>query len=168
MTDQFQIRPAGEADAERLAEILNQGIADRVATFETQEQRPEALAAVIAEPRPLLVAEQAGQVVAWAKVAPYSDPHDYYAGIGEATLYVAREARRHGIGTALLKALATEAARAGYHKLTGKIFTSNEPSIAMVRECGWREVGVHQRHGQLDGEWKDVLVVERLLGDLAS
>ena len=39
------------------------------------------------------------------------------------------------------------------------------PSIALVKSCGWREVGVHRRHGRLDGEWKDVLVVERLLGD---
>ena len=46
-----------------------------------------------------------------------------------------------------------------------RVATSNEPSIALVKSCGWREVGVHRRHGRLDGEWKDVLVVERLLGD---
>ena len=45
----------------------------------------------------------------------------------------------------------------------GKIFTSNEPSIALVKGLGWTEVGMHRRHGTLDGEWKDVLVVERLL-----
>jgi phosphinothricin acetyltransferase len=116
----------------------------------------------------LIVAEIDGAVVGWAKVATYEDRHDYYAGIGEATLDIAREARQRGIGRALLEALVSEAARAGYHKLVGKIFTSNEASIAMVRDCGWREVGVHQRHGQLDGEWKDVLVVERLLGELAG
>jgi L-amino acid N-acyltransferase YncA len=67
-------------------------------------------------------------------------------------------------GGALLGGLADGAARRGYHKLIGKIFTSNEPSIALVRSCGWRQVGVHHRHGRLDGDWKDVLVVERLLG----
>ena len=46
---------------------------------------------------------------------------------------------------------------------SGKIFTSNEPSIALVKGLGWTEVGVHRRHGTLDGEWKDVLVVEKLL-----
>jgi phosphinothricin acetyltransferase len=50
----------------------------------------------------------------------------------------------------------------------GKIFTSNTASIAMVLACGWREVGVHRRHGRLDGEWRDVLVVERLLGEAAD
>jgi L-amino acid N-acyltransferase YncA len=162
------IRPARASDAERLAEIFNQGIEDRVATFETTPQSSEALTTLIAAPPPLIVAEIDGAVVGWAKVAAYEDRHDYYAGIGEATLYIAREARGRGIGGALLDALASDAARAGYHKLVGKIFTSNQASIAMVRNCGWREVGVHQRHGQLDGEWKDVLVVERLLGELAG
>jgi L-amino acid N-acyltransferase YncA len=162
------IRRARASDAERLAEIFNQGIEDRVATFETRPQSPEALTGLIAAAPPLIVAEIDGAVVGWAKVAAYEDRHDYYVGIGEATLYIAREARGRGIGGALLDALASEAARAGYHKLVGKIFTSNEASIAMVRNCGWREVGVHKRHGQLDGEWKDVLVVERLLGDLAG
>ena len=63
----------------------------------------------------------------------------------------------------MLNELAGAAADDGAHKLVGKIFTSNEPSIALVRALGWREVGVHRRHGMLDGEWKDVLVVEKLL-----
>jgi L-amino acid N-acyltransferase YncA len=113
----------------------------------------------------VVVAEASGRVVGWAKVSAYDEAHEYYAGVGEATLYVALEARRAGAGTALINALAEEAERRGYHKLVGKIFTSNEPSIALVRSCGWREVGVHRCHGRLDGEWKDVLVVERLLGE---
>ena len=111
-----------------------------------------------------MVAEGGGRVVGWESVAPYDEAHEYYAGIGEATLYVDPKARRGGTGRALLTALADEAERRGYHKLVGKIFASNEPSIALVKSSGWREVGVHRRHGRLDGEWKDVLVVERLLG----
>ena len=57
---------------------------------------------------------------------------------------------------------------AGFTKLTGKIFADNQASVALVRRCGFREVGVHHRHGRLDGRWKDVLVVERLLGEAAS
>ena len=112
----------------------------------------------------MVVAEAGGHVVGWASVGPYDDAHSYYAGVGEATLYVDRAARRGGAGRALLNALAGRAAQRGYHKLVGKIFTTNEPSIALVKSCGWREVGVHHHHGRLDGVWKDVLVVERLLG----
>jgi L-amino acid N-acyltransferase YncA len=168
MSDDLVIRLARDADAARLAEIFNEGIEDRVATFQTVRQDATRLAGVIASGSPLVVGELDGEVVAWAKADPYTDEHEYYAGIREATLYVAREARRRGVGKALLEALAREADRRGFHKLVGKIFTSNEASIALVRECGWREVGVHLRHGQLDGEWKDVLVVERLLGDTAG
>jgi L-amino acid N-acyltransferase YncA len=52
----------------------------------------------------------------------------------------------------------------GYWKLTGKLFPENAASLALVRRCGWREVGLHLRHGRLDGAWRDVLVVERPIG----
>jgi L-amino acid N-acyltransferase YncA len=160
--DGLSIREAEAGDAEAIAEIFNQGVEDRVATFETQTAGPDDARRWVAEDV-VVVAERGGALVAWAKAGPYADQHPYYAGVREATMYVARDARRTGIGRALLAALAESAARDGAHKLIGKIFTSNEPSIALVKGLGWHEVGVHRRHGTLDGEWKDVLVVEKLL-----
>ena len=165
MSEQAVIRSATPEDAEAIARIHNEGIAERVATFQTGTQRGPQIGAQIERGALVLVAERDGRVVGWARVGPYDDAHDYYAGVGEATLYVDREARRGGTGRALLSALAGEAERRGYHKLIGKIFSSNQPSIALVRSCGWSQVGVHRRHGRLDGEWKDVVVVERLLGE---
>ncbi len=162
--EETSIRPAGAEDADAIARIYRQGIEERAATFQTQAPRADEIAAEIATGRLMVVAEAAGHVVGWASVSSYDDAHEYYSGVGEATLYVDPEARRGGTGRALLIALADEAERRGYHKLVGKIFTSNEPSIALVSSCGWRQVGVHSRHGSLGGEWKDVLVVERLLG----
>jgi L-amino acid N-acyltransferase YncA len=156
------IRRAHAGDAARIAEIFNQGVADRVATFETTPATPEEAKGWIASDI-VVVADRAGTSVAWAKATPYADRHHYYDGVREATLYVERGARRTGIGRALLAALADAVAEEGAHKLVGKIFTSNEPSIALVRGLGWREVGTHLRHGTLDGEWRDVLVVEKLL-----
>ena len=161
------IRPARADDSASMALIFREGVEDRVATFETEPASEAEMAALARSGAPVLVAERAGAVVAWAKVGPYADRHDYYAGVGEATLYVAREARSGGIGSALLTALAEAAGRAGFDKLVGKIITSNAASIALVGRCGWSVVGVHRRHGRLDGEWKDVLVVEKLLGDTA-
>ena len=63
----------------------------------------------------------------------------------------------------LLEALATQASTTGRHKLVAKVFASNEPSLALFEKSGYREVGIHRRHGRLDDEWKDVVVVERLL-----
>jgi L-amino acid N-acyltransferase YncA len=158
----LSIRLAEQDDSVRVAEIFNQGVEDRVATFETRLAEPEDAARWI-ESDLVVVAERDGGLVGWAKASPYSDNHPYYDGVREATLYVDRDARRTGVGRQLLAALADAAAEAGAHKLIGKVFTSNEPSIAMVGGLGWREVGVHERHGRLDGEWKDVLVVEKLL-----
>jgi L-amino acid N-acyltransferase YncA len=161
-TAHFSIRSAEPGDAPRIAEIFNEGVDDRVATFETRRATPDDAAQWIADCT-VVVAERDGAVLAWAKAGPYTDAHHYYDGVREATLYVDRGARRGGVGRALLDALAGAAAEAGAHKLVGKIFTSNEPSIELVKDLDWIEVGVHRRHGTLDGEWKDVLVVERLL-----
>ncbi len=151
-----------------MAGIYNAGIAERVATFETRTKSAAALVALIEAGHLVLVAEREGDVIAFVKVSAYDDANHYYSDIGEATLYVDSTARRTGVGKALMEAVAEAAEERGYYKLVGKIFTSNAPSIALVKACGWREVGVHRRHGRLDGEWKDVLVVERLLGDAAA
>lgn len=165
MPEANTIRAAAEADADALARIYNEGIADRVATFETREASTENMREVIARGTPMLVAERDCAVVAFARISPYSDPHPYYAGVGEATIYVERARRGSGVGGARMGGVAKASAERGLHKLVGKIFTTNTASIALVRACGWRDVGVHVRHGKLDGEWKDVLVVELLLGD---
>jgi L-amino acid N-acyltransferase YncA len=158
------VRTAEPDDAPAIAAIYNQGIEERQATFQTRLHEPEEfLDRIVHERRPFLVTELERKVVGWASVLPYSDPAPYYAGVGEATMYIERSARRRGIGSRLLGELAVEASARGYYKLVGKIFTSNVPSIGLIKRCGYREVGVHLCHGRLEGEWKDVLVVERLL-----
>lgn len=79
------------------------------------------------------------------------------------SVYVAAEAHGRGVGTALAETLAASAEDRGFHKLIGKVFTDNAASVRLVERCGFTSVGLHRRHGQLDGEWRDVLVIERLL-----
>ena len=79
-----------------------------------------------------------------------------------------RAARGNGVGRVLLEALARDAEARGYHKLLSRIFPENEASLALARACGFREVGVHHKHGRLDGAWRDTVVVERLLGEAAD
>jgi L-amino acid N-acyltransferase YncA len=160
-TSSSALRRAEPADATRIATIYNEGVEERSATFETRPATPEDAAAWI-EDDLVVVLDGGHGIVGWARAAPYADRH-YYEGVREATLYVTRESRRLGAGRALLRELAESARDDGAHKLVGKVFTSNGPSIALLRELGWREVGIHRRHGLLDGEWKDVLVVEKLL-----
>jgi L-amino acid N-acyltransferase YncA len=159
------LRPVDPADAPALAEIYNEGIDGREATFETRRRGADEVVAWIQEGRPFLVAEdEHGTIVGFARVSAYSD-RCVYEGVGEHGVYVADPARGSGVGRALLLGLCQAAQRAGYYKLTSRIFTSNGASRAVHRAAGFEEVGVQRRHGRLDGEWRDCVLVERLLGD---
>jgi phosphinothricin acetyltransferase len=161
-----RIRPAEPSDAEAIAAIYNEGIEERQATFQTKLHDPGELELKIEQRGgQLLVAEAGGEIVGWAGWSGYDDPAEHYAGVGECAVYVARDARRGGVAAALLTGLAEEAPKAGLHKFVAKIFTSNQASVELFLRAGFREVGVHRRHGRLEGEWKDVVVMERLLGD---
>lgn len=156
-------RPAAESDAPALARIYNEGIEDRVATFETRPRSPEEIRSWLGGAHPVCVLEHGGRVVAWASSFAYS-PRSCYAGVAEISVYVARDARGRGAGRQVLQALVEAAGAAGLHKLVGKILAENTASRRLVAAVGFREVGTHLRHGCLDGTWRDVVVVERLLG----
>jgi len=160
----FVIRPAGPSDAGAIAAIYNQGIDDRGATFETEPRSADDIRSRLddAERFPLLVAEEAGSVVGWAGLSSYRS-RACYAGIAEFSIYLDRTARGRGVGRQLLNALIDTARQRGYWKLVSRIFPFNTASRALCRACGFREVGVYEKHGCLDGHWLDVIIVERLL-----
>ena len=62
-----------------------------------------------------------------------------------------------------MKTLIHAAAEAGFWKLVARVFVENEPSRRLLLSLGFREVGVHEKHARLDGVWRDVVVVERLI-----
>jgi L-amino acid N-acyltransferase YncA len=162
----MQVRPATAEDAAAVAAIYNHGIAERQATFETRPRSPREVAAWLEEGRPFLVATDGDEILGFARLSPYS-VRKAYAGIGEHAIYVDTRARGRGVGRRLLEALAATAEADGYYKLTSRVFTTNAASLALHRAAGFTEVGVQRRHGRLDGEWKDTVLVERLLGDAA-
>jgi L-amino acid N-acyltransferase YncA len=163
--DGIRIRTAGIDDAAAIAEIYNQGIADRVATFETEPRSAgdqlEWLRS-IAGRYPAVVAQLDGEIIGWAGAGPYRD-RECYQGIGEFSMYVRRDWRSGGVGNLLVAALISEAERLGLWKLLSRIFPFNEASRALCRKHGFREVGVYEKHARLDGRWLDVVIVERLI-----
>ena len=60
-------------------------------------------------------------------------------------------------------AFITACEEAGLWKLVSRIFVENAASRALCLRCGFREVGIYEKHGKLDGIWRDVVIVERLL-----
>src|ERR687887_515511 len=101
-----------------------------------------------------------GDAIAWGSAPPYRPRRAAYSGVGEFSVYVARERRGRGTGRAALRALIEECERRGFWKLVSRIFPENEASLALCRAAGFREVGTYRRHGKLDGEWKDTVIVE--------
>jgi L-amino acid N-acyltransferase YncA len=159
------VRVATVADAAAIAEIYNQGIEDRVATYETELRSAEdqqAWLQAIAGRYPAIVAQIDGEIIGWAGAGPYR-ARECYRGIGEFSMYVHRDWRRRGVGDLLLGALINEAERLGFWKLLSRIFPFNEASRALCRKHGFREVGVYEKHARLDGHWLDVVIVERLI-----
>jgi L-amino acid N-acyltransferase YncA len=159
------IRIATLNDAIAIAKIYNQGIEDRVATYETEPRSSEdqqAWLQAIADRYPAVVAEIEGEIVGWAGAGPYRD-RECYRGIGEFSIYVHRDWRGRGVGNLLLAAVVSEAERLGLWKLLSRIFPFNEASRALCRKHGFREVGVYEKHARLDGRWLDVVIVERLI-----
>jgi len=151
------IRPARNADA--------QGIAGRQATFETVLRTADDILSAMAaggKRYPWIVAVLDGEIVGWASVSTYR-PRPCYAGIGEFSIYVDERARGQGVGKVLLPALISAAEEAGFWKLLSRVFPTNTASRKLAAACGFREVGLYEKHAKLDGRWIDVVIIERLI-----
>jgi phosphinothricin acetyltransferase len=162
-----EARAARADDAGDIARIWNEGIEDRVATFETDPRTPERIGAWMRarEPRyPTIVVADGARVIGWAAATEYR-PRECYAGVGEFSVYVERASRGRGAGRIAMEALIEASERTGLWKLVSRVFPENVASLALLRSLGFREVGTYRRHAKLDGAWRDVVIVEKLLGD---
>jgi len=158
----FHSRRATPDDAPAIARIYNQGIADRVATFEVNPRSADDVRAWFDGVHPIVVVEDEQAIVAFASTSTYR-PRACYAGIAEFSVYATREARGRGAGRLAMEALIAEAELAGLWKLVSRVFVENVPSRGLLRSLGFREVGIYEKHGRLDGAWRDVVIVERLI-----
>ncbi|GAB4118834.1 MAG: arsinothricin resistance N-acetyltransferase ArsN1 [Roseiflexaceae bacterium] len=158
----MRTRPALLSDAAAITEIYNQGIADRIATFETRPRQISDVVAWFDGRHPIVVVEDNDQVIAFASTSTYRT-RECYAGIAEFSVYVDRAARGRGAGRVAMQALIDAATAAGFWKLLSRVFVENSASRRMLGQVGFREVGIYEWHAQLDGVWRDVVIVERLL-----
>jgi L-amino acid N-acyltransferase YncA len=154
-------RLATTADAAGIARIYNQGIEDRTATFEIRPRTPDDVLSWFDGKHPIVVVEDEG-IIAFAATSTYR-PRACYDGIAEVSVYVDREHRKRGAGRLALAELIRVCEEAGFWKLLSRIFPENTGSRALIASLGFREVGVYEKHGRLDGVWRDVVIVERLI-----
>jgi L-amino acid N-acyltransferase YncA len=147
------------ADWEQVRANYLEGIATRKATFETDAQSWQKWDSSHL-PFGRLLARENDTIFGWAALSPVSD-RCCYSGVAEASVYVGARYRGRGIGTALLSAMIEASEKHGIWTLQAGIFPENLCSLALVRKCGFREVGRRIRLGRLDGAWRDVLLLER-------
>lgn len=152
-------RAVTDADLPAVLAIYAEGLATRNATFETRVPTAEQMRARWL-PDLAWVAELDGEVVGWTAITPVS-ARECYAGVGESSVYVAGAARGRGVGKALLFTQVTEADRAGLWTLQTSIFPENRASLALHRSAGFRTLAVRTRIAQLDGVWRDTVLLER-------
>jgi phosphinothricin acetyltransferase len=156
-------RPASPADAPDIARIYNEGIEDRLGTFETRPRTVEDVAVWFDGRHPIVVVEDAaGHIVAFASTSTYRS-RECYAGIAEFSVYVERTSRGRGAGRVAMQALIDAAGKAGLWKLVSRIFVENDASRRLMASLGFREVGIYRSHARLDGAWRDVVIVEQLI-----
>ncbi len=158
----MQVRSATPNDAVAIANIYNQGIKDRVATFETRFRSAEDVQTWFDNRYPILVVERDREIIAFASSSAYN-ARECYAGIAECSVYVKRDMRHHGAGRIALEALICAAEEAGFWKLVSRVFIDNTASRKLIGSLGFREVGIYEKHAKLDGIWRDVIIVERLI-----
>ncbi|MBI1909722.1 MAG: N-acetyltransferase [Deltaproteobacteria bacterium] len=156
---QINIRPLGQSDWPIVAEIYLEGIKTCHATFEQEVSTWE-----IWDKGHLkkcrLVAEKEGQITGWAALSPVSE-RCVYAGVCEVSVYVATVVRGKGIGHLLLNALIGASEIEGIWTIQAGIFPENKTSLALHKACGFREIGIREKIGKMDGCWRDVVLLER-------
>ena len=152
-------RQVTEQDMPAVLSIYDEGLATRNATFETKVPTAGQLRAKWV-PGMAWVAELDGRVVGWTAVTPISE-RACYAGVGETSVYVTETARGRGVGKALLFTQVNEADRAGMWTLQTSIFPENRASLALHHSAGYRTLAVRTRIAQLDGVWRDTVLLER-------
>lgn len=153
------VAPLTPADWPQVRAIYVDGIASAQATFETEAPSWEEWNATHHR-FARLVARSDGRVIGWAALSPVSRRR-CYAGVAEVGVYVAEECRGQGVGRRLLEALIAESERHGIWTLQGATFAENEASLRLQQSCGFREIGRRERIAQLNGVWRDTILMER-------
>lgn len=159
------VRLATEEDTESILRIYNQGIEDRIATLETEVKDSayiEAWFQAHQDRYTVLVGEKDGLVVGWASINPYSH-RCAYNGVADLSIYIDRNFRGQGVGSTLLKSLENAATQNDFYKIVLFTFPFNQGGQGLYQKMGYRQVGLFEKQGVMDGQFIDVMIMEKLL-----
>ncbi|MDQ0497278.1 phosphinothricin acetyltransferase [Paenibacillus brasilensis] len=149
-------------------DIYNQGIEDRIATLETEAKDFNYMVNWFREHQnryTVLVAESDGIVVGWASLNRYSH-RCAYDGVADLSIYVDRTFRSKGVGSTLHSELEKEARKSNFYKIVLFTFPFNENVQRLYRKMGYHEVGIFEKQGVIDGQYIDVMIMEKLINHM--
>lgn len=156
----YELREMLPTDEARVLEIFRQGIDGGISTFETEVPTAEAWSMGYFNDCRWVLENEKNEVVGWCALKPVSK-RECYKGVAEVSIYFDNEYQGKGLGSVLLKKLILDSEDHGFWTLQTNIFSENETSIKFHQKNGFRIVGVRKKIGKLNGEWKDVILMEK-------
>jgi phosphinothricin acetyltransferase len=167
-----RIRAAADADVPAIAEIYADAVQTGSASWELappdEATMGERMRTILGGGYPYLVAVDGSALAGYAYASAFR-PRAGYRHTVEDSIYVARSARRRGVGNALLGALIDACAKAGYRQMVAVIGGRDEvPSIRLHAAHGFIDVGTLPAIGRKFGRWLDCVHMQRALGPGAS
>lgn len=161
----INIRSASIHDIEDILSIYNEGIMDRIATLETTIKDMSFMLEWFHGHKgryKIIVAEINSSIIGWASLNQFNS-REAYDGVADLSVYINKNYRGQGVGGKLLTHLEKIAKENAFHKLILFTFPFNEVGQGLYKKRGFREVGVFKNHGVLDGQYVDVMAMEKLL-----
>ena len=156
----YEIREMQPSDGEKVIEIFQEGINGGNATFEQNVPTWEAWDNKFFKICRFVLEDENENIVGWAALQPISD-RDCYKGVAEVSIYLKNEFQGKGLGKMLLRKLILDSEEHEFWTLQSGIFPENEASINVHLNLGFRNVGTRERIGQMNGVWRDVILLER-------
>ena len=166
IAERARVRPATAHDVDAIVAIMNEAIASRVAFDQTPKTREDGKRwfAEHDDRYALLVAvDNEGTVCGFGTLNRHHSEDDSHQGVASIKCYLASGAQRRGLGTLLLGEIERHARRNDFHKLVVRTYPANRGSRRLLRNFGFRVVGVYKRDGIVDGTYIDVMALEKLL-----
>lgn len=163
----LRLRVAAPDDAAAVADVYRPYVEDSAVTFEETPPNDTAVSDRIEtklETHPWFVAERDGRAVGYAYASPLRD-RPAYRWTAELSVYVDRERRGEGAGSALYRALLATLERQGFESAYGVVTLPNPESVGFHESFGFERVGLFPEVGYKLGEWHDVAWYERGLGE---
>jgi phosphinothricin acetyltransferase len=160
------IREAVASDAAAIAHIYNESVTGSTASFQAEPETEESRGVWLAEhddTHPVIVAERAGEIVAWGALSPFR-PREGWRLTVEDSVYVAAEHQRQGIGRLILTDLIARARLAGHHCIVAAISADQPASIALHAALGFMEAGRIREGGRKFDRWLDCVLMELIVG----